>query len=146
MGDEWMKTEIKEAITAGDRALESLENAAEKLKSARNWGMFDILGGGFVSTLVKHSKMDAAVDYMEDAKYHLQIFQKELKDIHVPADFRLEIGKFLTFTDLFVDDIFSDCIVQSRISETRTQVDEAICQVRYILSDLHRLLNSETEV
>ena len=63
--------ETQEAISAGERALSSLRNAQNELSSAKNWGLFDMLGGGFVSTLVKHGKMDNAKRYMEQAKYDL---------------------------------------------------------------------------
>ena len=36
--------EIREAIEAGERALASLRKADEKLGSARNWGLLDIIG------------------------------------------------------------------------------------------------------
>ena len=55
-----MKRETQEAIDAGERALASLKAAQDELSSAKNWGIFDMLGGGFVSTLVKHNKMDNA--------------------------------------------------------------------------------------
>ena len=42
-----MRQEISEAIRAGERALSSLRAAQDKLGSARNWGIFDMLGGGF---------------------------------------------------------------------------------------------------
>lgn len=145
MENELMRREVEEAVVAGERALSSLEKAAEKLGSARNWGLFDMFGGGFISGMMKHSRMNDATVYMENAKNQLQIFQRELKDVHVPMEFQLEIGTFLTFADFFFDDIISDCLVQSRIGETREQVNEAIRQVRRILSDLQGLLDGRME-
>ena len=40
--------EIREAINAGKRAKASLNEARNKLNSAKNWGIFDILGGGLI--------------------------------------------------------------------------------------------------
>ena len=48
-----MKREMQEAVQAGERALQSLYAARDKLGSARNWGIFDMLGGGFISDFVK---------------------------------------------------------------------------------------------
>ena len=42
-----VEQEIREAQYAGQRALASLHMAEEKLGSARNWGIWDMLGGGF---------------------------------------------------------------------------------------------------
>ena len=68
--------EIREAIAAGERALQSLCSAQEKLSSARGWGMFDFFGGGFITDMIKHSKLEDASRYMEQAKRDLQVFRK----------------------------------------------------------------------
>ena len=39
----------------------------DKLKSARGWGMIDLFGGGLLTDMVKHSKMNDASRCMEDA-------------------------------------------------------------------------------
>ena len=72
------RKEINEAIVAGEQALNSLYAAQEKLNSAKGWSWFDLFGGGFLTDMIKHSKMDEASRCMEDAKYHLKAFQKEL--------------------------------------------------------------------
>ena len=83
MSNEMMKREMQEAVQAGERALQSLYAARDKLGSARNWGIFDMLGGGFISDLVKHSKMNDASALMEQAKSDIQRFQRELRDVQV---------------------------------------------------------------
>ena len=42
--------ERREAIEAGQRALNSLRAAQKELESARNWGLVDLFGGGFISS------------------------------------------------------------------------------------------------
>jgi len=69
---------MQEAVQAGERVLQTLYAARDKLGSARNWGIFDMLGGGFISDLVKHSKMNDASALMEQAKSDIQRFQREL--------------------------------------------------------------------
>ena len=86
MSNELMNREIREAIDAGERALTSLKAAQAKLNSARNWGFFDMIGGGFFSSLMKRSQMDGASECMERAKQDLKRLRKELGDIHVPMD------------------------------------------------------------
>lgn len=90
-----MKREMQEAVQAGERVLQTLYAARDKLGSARNWGIFDMLGGGFISDLVKHSKMNDASALMEQAKSDIQRFQRELRDVQVSLDLRMEIGSFL---------------------------------------------------
>ena len=57
-----IEKEKREAIEAGHRALNSLGAAKENLNSAKNWGLVDMFGGGFFSTMLKHSKMDQEVE------------------------------------------------------------------------------------
>ena len=130
--------EIREAIMAGERALSSLNAAQEKLNSARNWGIFDLFGGGFIADMVKHGKLNDASQYMENAKRDLQVFQKELSDVNVSCGLRLDIGSFLTFADFFFDGVVADYLVQSKIADARSEVEHAIERVNQILGELKR--------
>ena len=105
------RKEINEAIVAGDMALNSLYAAQEKLNSASNWGFADLFGGGLIINMIKHNKMDEASRCMEEAKYHLKAFQKELSDINLSLDLRMEVGGFLSFADFFLDGLVSDYLV-----------------------------------
>ena len=138
MNNEMMRREMKEAILAGERALSNLRSAQEKLNSAGNWGLFDMFGGGLFSTMIKRSKMDDAQNLMEAAKTDLKRFQKELKDVNIPLDLRMEVGSFLSFADFFFDGFVADYLVQSKISDAKEQVSDAIIRVEQILSELKR--------
>lgn len=139
MNDEFMRQEVNEAIMAGERALLSLQAAKEKLDSARSWGILDLLGGGFLTGALKHSKMNDAAAYMEDAKRDLQIFEEELRDVRVSGNLNLEIGGFLTFADFFFDGIVADYLVQSKIAQARTEVRDTIQRVEDMLAQLKGL-------
>ncbi len=138
MSNELLRREMREAIYAGERALSSLRMAQEKLNSAGNWGLFDMFGGGFFSSMMKHSKMDDAVRFMEEAKVDLMRFQKELRDVNVPLDLKMEVGSFLSFADFFFDGFVVDYLVQSKISDAKEQVSDAIYRVQQILRELER--------
>lgn len=138
MSNEIMRREMKEALDAGERALSSLRKAQEKLNSAGNWGLFDMFGGGLFSTIMKRSKMDDAQQLMEAAKSDLKRFQRELKDVIIPLDLRMEVGSFLSFADFFFDGFVADYLVQSKISEAKEQVSDAIIRVEQILNELKR--------
>lgn len=138
MSNEIMRREMKEAMDAGERALSSLRNAQRKLNSAGNWGLLDMFGGGLFSTIMKRSKMDDAQQLMEAAKSDLKRFQRELKDVNIPLDLRMEVGSFLSFADFFFDGFVADYLVQSKISEAKEQVSDAIIRVEQILSELKR--------
>lgn len=127
--------ERREAIYAGERALDSLYEAQNQLRKARNWGIYDLLGGGFFSTLIKHSKIDNARTCIEKAKYDLQRFSDELRDVSYNLD--IDIGGFLTFFDI-MDSFFADLLVQSKIADASRKIDEAINKVQEILRSLLR--------
>ena len=135
--------EIREAIQAGEAALRSLERAKGKMGSAKNWGIFDMMGGGLFSSLFKHSKIDRASADIEEAKRQLAVFKRELEDVSISEDFSVEIGDGLRFIDTFLDNVFADVVVQSRINSAIERVDKVSGQVRGILTKLYSLL-SET--
>lgn len=130
--------EIREAIAAGERALRSLQAAQSKLNSARGWGIFDMLGGGLLSDLMKHSRMNDASSYMEAARRDLEIFKRELADVSTSYHLRMDVDGFLTFADFFFDGLIADYLVQTKISQARGQVEEAIVKVTQILAELKR--------
>ena len=128
--------ERMEAIEAGKRALVSLHKAEEQLESARNWGIVDILGGGFFTNLIKYSKMDNAQEYMVRAKDDLKRFSSELGDISENIDLGFNTSDFLSFADYFFDGLVADWMMQDRINSAKEQVAEAIKRVSDIL---HRI-------
>ena len=136
-----MKQEMQEAVMAGEKALRSLYAARENLRSAKNWGFFDMLGGGMLSDMVKHSKMNKASKLLEQAKYDLRAFQKELQDVNFIDRLNISTGSFLTFADFFFDGLVADYLVQSRIAGTLSEVDEAIRHIEEILRAVEMKIN-----
>lgn len=128
--------EIREAINAGKRAKASLNEARNKLNSAKNWGILDILGGGLISGLLKHSRIKDASKCIENAKHDMRDFEQELGDIRDIEGLRIEIGDFLTFADFFFDGLIADIFVQSKIKDAKNQIDTAISHVDRILARL----------
>ena len=133
-----IEKEKREAIEAGRRALNSLQAAKENLNSAKNWGLVDMFGGGFFTTMLKHSKMDQAKQNMEQAKYDLRSFSKELNDVSMVINLNIETGDVLSFADWFFDNFFVDWMVQDRIDKARDQVRDAIWKVENVMRELER--------
>ena len=95
-----------------------------------------MLGGGMISTLIKHGKMDKARGYIEEAKWELQKFSKELRDVTYMSGVDFGIGDLATFADFFFDGMLADFYVQTKINQARSQVDDAIRRVEMILTRL----------
>ena len=132
-----LQKEKREAVDAGYRALRSLQAAQDNLDSAKNWGLWDMFGGGVISTMLKQSKMDSAKQNMEQAKYDLREFSQELRDVSISYELDIETGDFLSFADWFFDGFFVDWMIQDRINKAREQVSEAIRQVEDVLRKLN---------
>lgn len=129
--------ERREAQEAGKRALSSLKKAAEELNSAKNWGIADLIGGGVFITMAKRSKMNHAQEYMDQARADLKVFARELDDLHMQENLNVQTGDFLTFADYFFDGVIADWLVQDKINQARTSVDDAVRRVEGILSQLN---------
>lgn len=127
--------EVDEAIRAGERALDSLREAKAKLNSARNWGIYDILGGGVISSVVKHSKMSSANEWVAHANHDLKRFAKELRDVD-EGGLYVQAGSLASTLDIFFDNVFSDFIVQNRINEARAEIDRMIDRIERTVWDL----------
>ena len=125
-----MTEEVREARTAGIRVLNSLRQAQRCLDSARGWGVLDILGGGLITNLVKHSKLSDAQRCVDQARYDLDVFRRELADVNVPD---VQIDGFLSFADFFFDGFLVDFMVQSRINESRARLEDACRRVEDVL-------------
>ena len=136
MSDYNDQRERNEAIQAGEAALSALRQARTELNSARNWGIYDILGGGLISTMIKHDKMGNAESCLKEAQYRLERFHKELGDIHMNFGSDLSTNDFLSFADWFFDGFIADIMIQDRINRARDEVDRMIYKVEGILSRL----------
>ena len=114
--------EINEAINAGERALDSLWEAKDQLNSARAWGIYDMIGGGLISSIIKHRKIDNANEWMDRANRDLRRFAKELRDVDC-ADLQIDTSSLVSMLDIFCDNFFSDIIVQKKINDSRARID-----------------------
>lgn len=132
--------EIREAIQAADNTLMHLSTAQDCLKSAGNWGVMDMLGGGMLSTFMKRGKMNNAQQELSEARAAMRNFAAELRDVNEAVDIHIVLDDFIGFADYFFDGVVADWMVQSRISTAKAQVAEAIDKVQVARSRLQGLL------
>ncbi|MFC4411756.1 hypothetical protein ACFOZY_15305 [Chungangia koreensis] len=138
---ESLHKEIEEAIAAGRSAIASLKRAEEELSSAKSMSTWDtFLGGGIFVTAMKHSSLNNSQDYIHRAQMALRRFQTELKDVEHVADEVINVDQstFTTFTDYFFDNIFTDWMIHSQITESQDRLDSAIRQVERALHNLQK--------
>ena len=132
--------EIREAIAAGKRAYSALTEAERYLDTAKGWGLWDLMGGGFISSMIKHSKMDEAQRCMERAQHELQNFSRELRDVEGTPYMQINCDSLTKFFDVFCDNFLVDLIVQSRIRDAKRSVGEAKESVHRTVLQLEDML------
>lgn len=137
--------EVREAISAGRSALISLDSAVSALKGAGNWGTVDLLGGGLLTTAVKHGRLDEARHWIHQAQQQLRRFRGELTDLDTDVSVDVDIGTFETFADYFFDGLIVDWVVQARIRrsldrtvEMRRRVKTTVNALQRALGEVHR--------
>jgi hypothetical protein len=142
-GKNAQRREIEEAIAAAKDVLGSLDEVIGSLESAEGWGTWDMLGGGFLVTAAKHSRIDEARDGVHAVQAKLNRFTRELADVQRSADIRIDISALEGFADFFFDGLLMDWIVQSKIADSLHQTRQAKAQVKHTAAHL-TLLRNET--
>lgn len=133
--------EIDEAIEAGNKAVRALDAALDKLGNAEGLSMWDtFLGGGLVVSALKYSEMNSSDDLVHRAQRALRHYETELMDVQNVASesFQVNHNDFFTFTDIFFDNIFSDWMVHSRITDAKSKLNVVLRDVRRVQDRLKR--------
>jgi hypothetical protein len=130
------RKELQEAVGAGQTVVTILDGVINSLNSAEGWGNWDMLGGGMLADLAKHSEIDDARDQVHQAQELLRRFQRELSDIQSAESFLIDISSFDTFVDFFLDSLIVDWIVQSKIHNSLERTIQVRQRVKAILQGL----------
>jgi DNA repair exonuclease SbcCD ATPase subunit len=138
--------ELSEAIQAGRDVSSSLEQVLDSLESAKGWGTWDMLGGGLLSTAVKHSRIDDARQGIHDVQAKMSQFKRELADVRERIELTLDIGEFETFADYFFDGLIVDWIVQSKITESLERAQNAQDAIAQAIEELENLKQNAQKV
>ena len=112
-----MNKELKDVKDQAEIVRTLIEQALEKIDSARNWGLYDIFAGGMISSMVKRGRMKESNQLMEEIERALQRLQKEYGDINLELPEQLNLD-----FDVWFDNIFTDLSVQSNLKKRREQL------------------------
>lgn len=139
--------EVAEARRAGEHALGWLREADTMLAKAADWGTWDMFGGGMLSSMAKHGRMQDGREALQQAAGALQVLDAELAD--VAADVRdapqLDTHGLTGMMDVFFDNIITDFAVQGRIRDARGNVHELFEQVAEIVRQLDHVAHQLAE-
>lgn len=128
------------ALLALTRNIQDILLAArDKLSSARNWGVMDILGGGFITNMVKHSKAEDAMYYVDQARPLLHRLGQELRQVRISQQIGADISGFAMVADFFFDGVFADVYMQSKINDLRMQVERTLDRLDQVEEALRKV-------
>ena len=139
MQNEVQAQNINHAIEITNELIPLVREAESKFKGARNWGVIDILGGGLITDLIKHSKLNSAGNLMNRINYKLGELRGVLGGIQAGGDYSMHVGGLVTFADIFFDGALSDIWMESKILSSLSEVKKLRHKIEQLRSDLLRM-------
>lgn len=142
------KREIQEALFEGDRLIPYIDNAISSLNSAKNWGIYDMMGGDLIATMAKRSKMSDASNALNSIKVMLNKYNSELNDLSEDISVSLNLDSFSGFMDYFFDNFFTDYFIQGKINfalDSSINLKNNVINIQNKLTDKLKLAENNLE-
>lgn len=133
--------EVNEALTVGYQVQRNLEKVRESLSKAEGWGIYDMVGGDFIATAIKHGHMDDAQRLSQETEYLMKCFEKEVRDVEAYSLTFEKVNDGLTIMDYVFDSFIFDWMVQSQIGKNLRNVEQSIEEVNSTLNILEKKKN-----
>lgn len=131
--------ELKEAKEAAELVIGKIDQAIKELNSASNWGILDLLGGDFIPSLIKRTKIGKANDILNDLPKSLESLKKELSDVDISLPSGVPNRLSDELFDTIFDNIFTDFRVQGEIKENLLSLKE----LRHTIVEISDKLDEE---
>lgn len=139
------KEEISQALNVSEKLLAICDEVISYLESAQNWGIYDMLGGKFIATHLKHQEIDNAAHSLNKLNFILDQYNKELSELKNTTSISLKIDSFTYTMDYFFDNFFTDSLVQSKINDALNSVNQLKSKIIETQFDLNQCLVNITE-
>ena len=127
---------IEEILDTGRVTLDSLKQAQIKLDSVKSWITIDGFGGSLIISIVKHSKIEETLQFLEEAKKNVRKFQLQIKTIELPCGVKKDVGIFVSFATFFLDDTVEKYLVKENVNDVIEQLNDAVKMVECICRGL----------
>lgn len=124
-----LRPQTDQALAAGREAHRYAQAALEALRRAKGWGIYDLLGGGLVSGLIKHGKMDDAQRQINGLRQALARFHQAADGLRIYSNASAELSGFWCAADLLWDGPFSDFMALRQISEAQRSLERTDSQL-----------------
>jgi len=140
-----MIKEIKEALLASKKVISTSRDAMSQLKEAKDFGVWDMMGGGLLMTLAKRERMDKAQQCINQMNYALKQLSNELEDINESIDGDIDLSNYMSVADYLFDNIFVDMMVQDKINDAISKVTRMTSKVEGMVIKLELRLDKVEE-
>ncbi|MCW3813925.1 hypothetical protein ONA91_05580 [Micromonospora sp. DR5-3] len=130
--------ELTDAVRAARNAESALHHLRELLSRASDWSTYDALGGGLVTSMVKHDILDEAAEASAQVDRALAVLRTELVEVPgaTPPAPGVAVDGLTRFTDVWLDNVVTDVLVQRRVERSVEEVARSLGEV----ASLRRLL------
>lgn len=140
------KAEMDEAYEAGSDAMDIVKSISGSLSSASSWATWDLLGGGLLTDIIKHSHMNNAQQQIGTLQNALRRFRTELADVKIDDDLDFQMGGLTSLGDWFLDGLIFDWMALDHIHKSESQIQNTWNQIAMAISklqDLQEALDAE---
>lgn len=112
-----LQLQLQETIT-------HLDKITDQLESAKRWSWADLLGGEFITSMVKCKKMKNISEDLQQLQPKLQHLKHALEDANIQVDSAIDHSTSRQFFDTFFDNIITDLKVQGEIKDMLAELKE----------------------
>lgn len=116
-----------------------LDKMISQLKSAKNWSWVDLLGGDFLSSMVKRKKMKKISSDLQKLQPQLNTLKHNLQDANIQVHSAIDHSTSRQFFDIFFDNAFTDLKVQDEIKQLLTE----LTTLRQVLTTYQQRIDKE---
>lgn len=100
----------------------TIDKILDNCRSAKNWGVWDLFGGGVFSSMMKRDKIKKMEEQLDLLKYQVNKLNHALSDTPLQTAFNLPNSGYDFAFDVWFDNIFTDLKVQSELKELEKTV------------------------
>lgn len=134
--EDFLQFSNAELVDAYDEVLYCLARAHEGLIMALRFSISDVAGKKRSVSVAKHICIAEAEPFIDEAITILEELESQAKDTLSIQMTRLNLGRFNTFHDVYVDGLLTDLVVQRRLQKMIKAVEEAHAKVKKLKSKL----------
>lgn len=132
--------EAREAVTAGETALEALESVSTALADLFGVGVDVIDGVGVARSQLSPTRLNVLVDATDEAQDRLRVFRRELADLGIKAKLELdldsELDELTSSSRSLFGGYYSRSKARAEIDAAGEEVDSMAAKVERILDDV----------